>query len=364
VERDGSITGDVDLCAPSICGRIVRYDTLTGTAVLADVKDDGSDPDSWYDGDFSSMSTDGRFIAFYGLGSVGFTQDNFNQQGLFVRDLDLNRTVLVTRNSSGEPLDDGVMESWFAASDTEYVAYHSAGSTNSGFPPRQILLTQVYAEYQTPPEPQTFSLLPSADTDVRSGQQNRNFGGDQSMRLQSAGDNRALVRFDQGQLLTSVGNGEVLSAKLHLTITDNGNNWGTLGRTVGVHRLLQDWAEGNGTENDRGSGAGATWNCALDTNIQNILKNCVGASEWEMGQPNNPSVHPWVETASATQTVTNGQSGVVEYDVTTDVVAFKNGSADNYGWIIKKTNEFLPGQVSFGTKESPFAAELIITYQP
>ncbi|MGH9857783.1 MAG: DNRLRE domain-containing protein, partial [Acidobacteriota bacterium] len=156
---------------------------------------------------------------------------------------------------------------------------------------------------------------------------------------------------------------EVLSAKLRLTITDNGNNWGT-GRTVDVHRLITNWEEGNGTENDRGTGSGATWNCSIDSIIANQAKNCNGATEWEMGKPNEPEQHPWIETPSATQTITNNQTGVVEYDVTGDVQSFLSGTNNNYGWIIKKTNEGQNGRIEFGTKESASVPQLVVTYQP
>lgn len=212
--------------------------------------------------------------------------------------------------------------------------------------------------------PQTFSMSPTGDTYVRSGQASHNQGGSQFMQVQSSGSNRGLVKFNQSTIQSTVGSGTVLSAKLRVKITDNANNWGASGRTVDVHRLLSDWVEGNGTESDRGTGSGATWGCAIDTIIENQAKNCSGITEWEMGQPNNPSVHPWAQTASATQTITNNQTGVVEYDVTADVAAFVNGTYSNYGWIIKKTNESQNGSVSFGSRESASAAELVITYQP
>jgi hypothetical protein len=215
-----------------------------------------------------------------------------------------------------------------------------------------------------PSQPVTVTFNAAADTHVRSGQGNHNYGGSNFMRLQSSGDNRALVRFDQGAIAASVGNGTILSAKLQVTIVDNGNNWGTTGRTVDVHRLINDWGEGNGTENDRGTGSGATWNCAIDSIISNQAENCSGVTEWEMGQPNNPSVHPWEQTSSATQTITNNQTGVVEYDVTNDVAFFMSGAFDNYGWIIKKTNEGQNGMVSFGTRESSSVPQLVVTYQP
>ena len=56
--------------------------------------------------------------------------------------------------------------------------------------------------------------------------------------------------------------------------------------------------------------------------------------------------------------------GVVEYDVTTDVAAFANGSVSNFGWLIRKTLEGQSGSVSFGTKEGAFVPQLFIVYQP
>jgi hypothetical protein len=212
------------------------------------------------------------------------------------------------------------------------------------------------------PDPVTVTFNATGDTHVRSGQGNHNYGGASFMRIQSSGDNRGLVHFDQAVLQSSI-SGTVLSAKLRFTITDNGNNWGATGRTVDVHRVISSWVEGNGTESSNGTGSGATWNCAIDGIISNSTKNCSGITEWEMGQPNNPSVHPWVQAATDSETITNGQSGVVEYDVTSDVEAFMSGTS-NYGWLVKKTNEGQNGQVSFGTRESASVPQLIVTYQP
>lgn len=213
------------------------------------------------------------------------------------------------------------------------------------------------------PTPSTVTFNSLGDTFLGNGMPNRNLGAEVFMRLQQSGNNRSLIRFSQSALESAVGNNTVLSAKLRLTIVDNKDNWGT-GRTVDVHRLIMDWAEGDGTEADRGVGAGSTWNCALDSIISNVSKNCSGATEWEMGQPNNPLVHPWVTTASDTTTIVNGQSGIIEFDVTADVQDFLNGISNNFGWIIKKTDEGQAGQLSFGTKESSSVPQLIVTYQP
>lgn len=216
----------------------------------------------------------------------------------------------------------------------------------------------------TPTDPVTVTVNAASDTNVRSGQDNRNYGASEFMRIQSSGNNRALVKFDQDEIETIIGDGTILTAKVQLTITDNGNNWGSFGRPVDIHRLTSDWSEGNGTEDDRGDDNGATWNCAIDSLIENQAKNCSGITEWEMGQPNNPSVHPWIESPTDTYNISNEQGGEIEYYVTSDVQEFLDGNEDNFGWIIKKTNEGQSGMVSFGTKESSYTPQLVITYQP
>ncbi len=249
-------------------------------------------------------------------------------------------------------------------SDTEAVPgqyqYHVTAVNDTGESPPSDSIS-VIVEDSTP---QTFTLLPTADTYIREGQDNRNHGADTEMDVRSSGNNRALVRFDQSAIDSTVGNGTIISAILKLKINDNGANWGSTGRTVDIHRLLTDWAEGNGMANDRGMGSGATWNCAVDSNIQNQSRNCIGSTEWEMRQPNNPSVHPWFAEATDSILVTNVLSGTIEYDVTVDLQNFLDGEISNYGWLIKKTEESQSGWVNFGTKESALMPELVITYHP
>jgi len=202
-----------------------------------------------------------------------------------------------------------------------------------------------------------------SDSSVRRGHDNRNYGASDFMRVRSSGNNRALLKFDEGEIESEIGGGTVLSAKLVLTIIDNGNNWGN-GRTVDIHRLTSDWTEGNGTEDDRGDGSGTTWNCATDSDIGDQSKDCSGTTEWEMSKPNEPELHPWIEAPTDTLTITSGLTGEIEYDVKSDVQAFISGSESNFGWIIKKTEEGQNGSVEFGTKESSVVPHLLITYQP
>jgi hypothetical protein len=137
----------------------------------------------------------------------------------------------------------------------------------------------------------------SADTYLRSGAPDTNEGGSTFLCLRASGDNRALVRFDQAALVQAVGSGMLVSASLELDITDNGDNWGSSGRTISAFRLTSDWVEGNGfvdqgSPPDRDTGSGATWVCAVDSDISDQGKDCSGPTEWEMGKPNQPELHP------------------------------------------------------------------------
>jgi hypothetical protein len=301
------------------------------------------------------VSDDGRYITFPSRRTAQGTE----LDGIIVYD----RLLQTATNLGGNPPQFSGGETVISG-DGRFVVFDTYDQI---LPEDQNEYEDVYLVDRTalpPSGPVTVTFNASADTYVRSGSDNRNVGAGGFMNIQSTGNNRSLVRFDESALQSAIGNSEILSAKLRLTITDNGNNWGATGRTVAIYRLLTNWAEGNGTENDRGTGEGATWNCATDNVIQNLAKNCSGATEWEMGQPNAPQLHPWVQPATDSQTITNHQAGVVEYDVTSDVTSFIDGANNNFGWIIKKTEEGQNGQISFGTKESSSAPQLVVTYQP
>ena len=212
---------------------------------------------------------------------------------------------------------------------------------------------------------ETSSLQASADTYLRSGATNTNEGGSSFLQVRASGDNRALVQFDQASLHSLVGSGTLVSASLTFTIAQNGDNWGASGRTISVYRLTSPWTEGNGFDGQgapprRGSGPGATWSCASDAQITNQAKDCSGATEWEMGKPSQPQLHPWVEPATASTLITNGQSGSVSFDVTADVQEFLAGSATNDGWIVKKDLEGQPGQIQLASRETGNGPRLML----
>jgi probable HAF family extracellular repeat protein len=213
------------------------------------------------------------------------------------------------------------------------------------------------------------SIPAAADTYLRSGAPDTNEGAAPFLQVRASGDNRALVRFDQAALQSLVGSGTVLSATLTFEITDNGDNWGATGRTISAYRVTSAWAEGNGfnsqgTPPTRGTGPGATWRCAIDAQISNQARDCSGTTAWEMGKPDQPSLHPWSEPATASALITNGQTGAVTFDVTADVRAFLAGTAANHGWIIKKDLEGQPGHLHLGSREADRPPTLTLEIRP
>jgi len=61
--------------------------------------------------------------------------------------------------------------------------------------------------------------------------------------------------------------------------------------------------------------------------------------------------------------MTNGARGVVALDVTADVTAYLGGSAADFGWLLKRTDEGPSGAVDFGSRESATAPRLVLTVQ-
>lgn len=181
---------------------------------------------------------------------------------------------------------------------------------------------------------QTVLVPAAADSYLRSGNPNQNQGSEQLLRIQSSGQNRALVRMDPAALLAAVGGGYLVSARLELSIQTNTDNWGADGRTVEAHRIIADWSE-----------TGVTWNCGIDTVPGNSQPDC--ASLWEGGS--------FAEEPSDVLLHANGLTGWIGFEVTADVRDFLAGAA-NYGWLIKKTDEGQTGQVDYTSRQGTAGA--------
>jgi hypothetical protein len=186
----------------------------------------------------------------------------------------------------------------------------------------------------------------TGDTYLRQGEPNQNFGTAAILRVRPTGDNRALLRVNSATLAAAIGDATVVAARLELTIALNANNWGPSGREIALHRLIVAWTE-----------TGATWNCAVDSVPGNLQAECAGATAWEMGQA---GPNPWVATPTATTTITNEQTGVLAFDVTADVAAWRAGTL-NAGWVLKRVDEGPSGAVEFGSRESASTPLLVLT---
>jgi hypothetical protein len=184
-----------------------------------------------------------------------------------------------------------------------------------------------------------------------------------------------LVSFDQNEILAVAQGKTLLSATLRLYIEENGNNWGSNGRTIDVHRLLADWDEGNGFNdkpasmtlsqfNDlktRGDGLGVTWKCATDTEINNQQTNCSEAwngAAFDLTPTDTKTIFKDNPPTHTVKTV-----GWIEFDVTSDVQEYLTNTEQNYGWVVKKTDEGATGLVEFTSDEaSANKPELVLVF--
>jgi hypothetical protein len=175
---------------------------------------------------------------------------------------------------------------------------------------------------------QTVTLQAAADTTIKQGSPNQNFGAQKTLVLKEGGS-RVLVRFDPAAITAAVGGGSLASAQLQLYIGTNAANWGTTGRTVDAYRVDAAWVE-----------SAATWNCGDDTNLANAAPDC--ATQWSGGMTE--------DDASDTVVLTNASAGWIQFDVTPDVQAFLAGTVDD-GWLIQKTDEGQAGRVDLVSRE-------------
>lgn len=195
-----------------------------------------------------------------------------------------------------------------------------------------------------------YTLQTEKDSFIVGDSANTNNGANPLLKVQQQRQMRALVSFD----LTPFENQELSNAKLRIFAQTNGYNWGN-GESIEIHRLNTAWAEGNGVDNVKGTGQGVTWKCSVDNNIANTIPDC--NSQWSGGD--------FIGEPSDTIQITNSTKGVwLEFDVTEDVNYFLDtNTTNNFGWIIKKTNEQTSGAIAFSSKESSSnQPQLILTF--
>ncbi len=211
-------------------------------------------------------------------------------------------------------------------------------------------------------------LHPNKDSFLREQSINTNEGANTQLDVRNFNEQikRTILAFDQDSIKNAAANKILQSAKLRLYIVDNNDQWGN-GRDVNVHKLLQDWKEGNGfnaqpwemSDSDfalvefRGDGQGVTWNCAVDNDIENGIQDC--ENSWNGGNFEPQKTDSII--------MTNGLAGWVEFDVTSDVQGFLDGKDKNFGWIVKKADETQPGLVHFASREAETNnPQLVLTF--
>jgi hypothetical protein len=85
-----------------------------------------------------------------------------------------------------------------------------------------------------------------------------------------------------------------------------------------------------------------TWNCATDANISNKRADC--NSKWN-GANFAPEI---IDSETITSATLNTW---IEFDVTENVQSILDGNSENYGWLIKKSNENNSGRIAFASSE-------------
>ncbi len=184
---------------------------------------------------------------------------------------------------------------------------------------------------------QAVTLQASADTTLKQGSPDKSFGSETTLTIKEGGS-RVPLQFDGGAIAAAVGGGSLASAALQVYVGANAGNWGTTGRTVDIYQLTTAWTE-----------AGATWNCAADPNPGHAGVGCT--SPWSGGTPAQGANGASGDgEATDTALITNGTSGWVTFDVTSDVAAFLTGTANN-GWLLQKTDEGQAGQIDLVSRE-------------
>jgi len=183
----------------------------------------------------------------------------------------------------------------------------------------------------------TTLLEATGDTFVRAGLPNQNEGGNQTLSVQIGSQHRSILYFDAAAIRAAAANRLLVSAQVELTIATTTANWGP-GRPIAIHAMRQASTEGR-----------ATWSCASDSNVNNSNADCSGANAWNMSATN--ASLPFATQPTATAQITNSQTGVVSFNVTTDVAAIVAGANAGLGWLVKKVDENQAGTILFDSRE-------------
>ncbi len=132
---------------------------------------------------------------------------------------------------------------------------------------------------------------------------------------------RGLLKFD----LSSIPAGaKITSAVVSLYFESEAD---TTDRTVGMHRALTQWYEGEATGVPAAGVDASVW----------AFRNYKGSVAWA-GEAGGGAGSDYVAAATDSK-VCDSPSKALDYNVTADVQAFADGTATNYGWWLINTEE-------------------------
>ena len=162
-------------------------------------------------------------------------------------------------------------------------------------------------------------LFPSADTFLRKDSIHTNEGANPRLLVSVDYPARTIVAFDQSELADAMAAGAVEKVELWLTIATNHNTWGqTDDDEVKAHPIDTSFIEGNGkqallpgSEEQRGSGPGATWVSPEDPEVMNRRAGR-HTPRWTGGDPMRATADGVIHL--------NQMTGDVAWDVTVDAV--------------------------------------------
>ncbi len=196
-----------------------------------------------------------------------------------------------------------------------------------------------------------------ADTWISQDTAAENHGTEIELVVGSPVRRRALVRASRSAIEQAIGARRLVAARLELTIASLDRHWGQAhgeaARTIDVHALTTPWTETGATwlsPTSSGRKPAATWDMNDDRRG--------GGKHHDQAEPG-----PFRPTRSASATVAQGQTGVVGFDLTQDVLELLDGTAENHGWLLKRSVEEPAGRISFGAREGGSAPRLVLTVE-
>jgi hypothetical protein len=214
---------------------------------------------------------------------------------------------------------------------------------------------------------QSVLVFSSADTTLSQNWAQNNLGG---LRFANSGTtqnfttNRALIRFNVAEVVPA--GSQITSAELVWEVTrepDDGYN----SSTFGVHRLLQDWGEGDNVSAPGGLNPGS--GSPADLGESNWTHRFAGTTEtW--GVPGGLAGLDYSAQASGSTAVYGIGQSPYSFGSTPGTIAdaqfWLDNPAANFGWILISQSEELDFTARrFGSREDPVNAPyLLLHYLP